>query len=112
MFLTKVVEKIKTCILCSVTFRKNCAISEIIWKNIVEMDRPQMTMWCMHIACRIPRQQHTLRIYSTYCFSTTTVVAQMYITVVFCIHFLSYSIYFHWNFCSQGNKLWFIRSNS
>ena len=42
MFLTKVVEKIKTCILCSIILLKSHAIYEIIWKNTVELDRPQM----------------------------------------------------------------------
>jgi len=58
--MTKVVEKIKTCILCSITFLKNCATCEIVWENIVELDGPQLTMCCVHIACWIPRQQHTL----------------------------------------------------
>jgi hypothetical protein len=41
MFQTEVTEKIKTHILCSITFflKKN-AFYEIIWKNIVEPDRP------------------------------------------------------------------------
>jgi len=34
MFQTKVVEKIKTHILCSVTFFENHAVCEILWKNI------------------------------------------------------------------------------
>jgi len=41
MFQTKIVEKIKTNISCSMTFfPENGAIYEIIWKNIVEPDRP------------------------------------------------------------------------
>ena len=40
---TKVGEKVKTHILCSVTF-ENCAVYEIMWTNVVEADRPQMTM--------------------------------------------------------------------
>jgi len=32
-------------------FFENCAIYEIMWKNIVEPGRPQMTVWLMHIAC-------------------------------------------------------------
>ena len=36
MFQTYVIEKIKTHILCSVTFFENRAIHEIMWKNIVE----------------------------------------------------------------------------
>jgi len=23
----------------------------MMWKNIVELGRPQMTIWCMHIIC-------------------------------------------------------------
>jgi hypothetical protein len=54
MFQTKVVEKIKTHILCSVTF-ENRAVCEIMWKNIVDWGRPQMTIWRMRIACWIPK---------------------------------------------------------
>jgi len=43
MFQTKVVEKIKTHILCSVTFcPENRDVYEIMWRNIVELDRTQM----------------------------------------------------------------------
>ena len=45
IFQTKVVEKIKTHILCSVTFLfENRAVYEIMWKNIVEPYRSQMTI--------------------------------------------------------------------
>jgi hypothetical protein len=48
---TKVVEKINTHILHSVTFvLENFATDEIMWKNIVEAGRPQMTIWCKCIA--------------------------------------------------------------
>jgi len=53
MFQTKVVQKIKTHILCSVTFPGNRAVYEIMWKNIVERGRPQMTVWRVRIACWI-----------------------------------------------------------
>jgi hypothetical protein len=43
MFQIKVVEKVKTRILCSVAFFLNCALYEIMWKNTVEPSRPQMT---------------------------------------------------------------------
>jgi glycine cleavage system regulatory protein len=32
---------------------------EITWKNIVEPNMPQMTIWRMHIACRIPKATNT-----------------------------------------------------
>ena len=50
----KVLEKIKTRILCSVTFfSENYAFYEIMSKNIVQRDWPQMTTWRMRIACWI-----------------------------------------------------------
>jgi len=47
MFRTKVVEKIKTHVLCSIIFfspRKSCRLWEM-WKNIVQPGRPQITIW-------------------------------------------------------------------
>jgi len=55
-------EKIKTHILYSVTFfllSENRAVYEIMWENIVEHDRPQMTIWRMRIACWIPKATKT-----------------------------------------------------
>ena len=46
----KFVEKIETHILYSIFFFENCAVYEIMWKNVVEPDRPQMTIWRMRIA--------------------------------------------------------------
>ena len=40
-------------------FLKNHAIYEVMWKNNVESDRPQMTVWCMHIACWIMKATNT-----------------------------------------------------
>ena len=34
---------------------EKCAVDEIIWKNILELGRPQMTIWHMRIACWIPK---------------------------------------------------------
>ena len=52
MFQAKAVEKTKTHILCSVVVCLLllfffCAIYEIMWKNIVVLERPQMTIWHM-----------------------------------------------------------------
>jgi len=60
-FSDKIVEKIKTPILYSITFTflKNRTICEIIWKNIVEPDRPDMTIGCMRIVCWIPEAANT-----------------------------------------------------
>jgi hypothetical protein len=61
MFERKVVEKIKVH-LCSIFFG-NLSANEIMWKNTAEMDRPQMTLWCMRIACWITKVTDT---YSEY----------------------------------------------
>jgi hypothetical protein len=52
----KLVEKIKTHILCSVTSTPhppNRAVCEIMWKNVMQLGGPQKTIWCVRIACRI-----------------------------------------------------------
>ena len=58
----KVLEEIKTHILCSITFFfyfENRSFYEIMWKNAVERGRPQMTIWRMRIACWIPKVTNT-----------------------------------------------------
>ena len=37
----------------------NRAFYEIMWKNIVERSRPQMTIWRMHISCWVPKATNT-----------------------------------------------------
>jgi hypothetical protein len=72
MFRKKVVERINKHFLVSVIFfLENRALYETMWKNIVELDRPQMTIWCMRIACWIRKATygHTTIICNTYCFS-------------------------------------------
>ena len=61
MFQTRVVEKIETHILCSITFlSENHVVYEILWKNVVERGRPQLKIWCMRrIACWIPKATNT-----------------------------------------------------
>jgi len=48
---------------------------KIMWKNIVEPGRPQMTIWHMRIACWIPVTADTFRKLNNYCFSTATMIA-------------------------------------
>jgi hypothetical protein len=45
--------------LCYTTFLENLAIYEIIWRNAVEPDMPQMATWGMRIACWIPKATNT-----------------------------------------------------
>jgi hypothetical protein len=58
MFQKKVVEKIKNNFAFN-NFKKTPTVCEIIWKNIIERGRPQMTIWCMHIACWITKATNT-----------------------------------------------------
>jgi len=59
MLQAKVVQQIKTHILYSVTFPENRTLYETMWENVVESDRPPMTIWHMHIACWIPKATNT-----------------------------------------------------
>jgi hypothetical protein len=54
MFQTKVVEKLKKNTHNNRLTFFNPAVYETMWKNIVEPDRPLMTVWRMRIACWIP----------------------------------------------------------
>jgi hypothetical protein len=47
----KIIGKIITQSSCSINFFENLAVNEIVWKNIIEWGRPQMTIWRMRIAC-------------------------------------------------------------
>ena len=48
-----------TRVLCWVPcFWKSC-LYEVVWKNIVDPGRTQMTVWRMRIACRIPKSTNT-----------------------------------------------------
>ena len=40
-------------------FFENRAVYDIMWKNTVEPDKPQMTIWRMRIAFRIPKSTNT-----------------------------------------------------
>ena len=59
MFHTKVVEKVKTHILCSITFFENRAVYEIMWKYTVERGRPQMTIRKVRSGCWITKAKNT-----------------------------------------------------
>jgi len=74
----------------NVFFFFNLAIYEVIWKNFVEPGKPQMTVWCMHIACWISKATNT---HSEYVllngFSTATVVACTHLIVTVYAHCLA-----------------------
>ena len=55
----KVVEKFKTHFMFNI-YILNCVVYEIMWKNIVEPDRLQMTIWHMCIAGWVLKATNTL----------------------------------------------------
>jgi len=95
----KIVEKILTYILCSVTFfPKNRAVYEIMSKNTAETERPQVTIWCVRIACWIPKAKQC----NIYWFSIATMVVRTRLTITLYAHCLScqpwcaYSRRYYW----------------
>ena len=55
-------------ILCSIKFfffSENRAVYEIMWKNITELKRPQLTIWRIRIAFWIPKATNTHSQYVT-----------------------------------------------
>jgi hypothetical protein len=69
-------------------FFENRAVHEIMWKNVVELDRPQRPLWRMHTACWIPKATNRLGIRNTYCFSTATMVERTRLEVTLHVHCL------------------------
>jgi hypothetical protein len=59
MFQTKVVEKIKTHVLCSKICFLKIVPFEIMWKNTVEWGRPQMTIRRKRVTCWITKATDT-----------------------------------------------------
>jgi len=61
MFQTKVVEEIKAHILYSVPFfSENRDVHEIMWKGIVDRDRPQMTVACWNTKATNTHSQYVI----------------------------------------------------
>ena len=80
----------------------------ILWKNIVNPNKPQMTIWRVPTACWIPKatnkQTHTQRICNTYFLYTATIVIKMrlHVTLYVNLPVMSYFKIFSvswWNFC-------------
>jgi hypothetical protein len=44
-------------------FSENCAVYEIMWKNMVQPEKPQKRIWRMHTACWITKATDTLSEY-------------------------------------------------
>ena len=60
-FQTKVVEKIKIKFCIQYFFFENRPVYEIMWKSIIDPDRPLMKLWRMRLTCCILKSTNTLR---------------------------------------------------
>jgi len=101
--MVKFVEKVTTHFMYSNFFKKKLCYLRDNVKNIVEVDMPQMAIWCTHIACWKPNAKNTLRICNAHFFSTATMVAQMRLSVRLYVHCLSYYFQlYNWK-CPQCN---------
>jgi hypothetical protein len=59
-FHTNLLENTKTHILCSINFfPQNRAVRKKIWKNIVQPDKPRMTIRRMRFACLITKATYS-----------------------------------------------------
>jgi hypothetical protein len=59
MTIIKFVEKFKTCLLFDNIFRlENLAVCDM-WKNIVQLDMPQITVWAKFITSWMPKATNT-----------------------------------------------------
>ena len=72
-------------------FFQNRPIDEIMWKDIVELERPQMIIWYMRVARRIPKATNTCseNKCNAYCFSIAPTVAQTHLIVTLYVHRVS-----------------------
>jgi len=74
-----------------------------MWKNTVEPGRPQITIWCIHIACWIPEVTNTHSVYVTlfdfllkkWLHKCASILCYMYIACVVC---------FEWKGCTYDTR--------
>ena len=96
MFRTEVVEKMKTFVFNDL-FLENCACYEIMWINILEPDRPQITIGCMRMACWIHKAAHTTHTHththSQYVILITLRASVLRYTYIVCLVWLVISVF-------------------
>ena len=112
MFQEKVVEKIKTHILCSITlfFLQNPCL---LWDNVEKYSKARQARDddMDHAHCMLGTSGYkytTLRLCNTYCFSTTTTVARTRLDATLYVHCLSCFLLvfrFHQNPKSQSSSI-------
>jgi hypothetical protein len=97
----KIVEKIKTHILCSVTFNENRTVCEIMWKNVVQPFRPQITVLRMRIACWVPKATNTLSEYVILIVFSPQQCLHEHFPLLLCTYIASFVMYYLKVRCSK-----------
>jgi hypothetical protein len=89
MFQTEIVEKINDTFYVQYLSFKNSVVYEVMWNNIVERDKSQMTIWHIHIASWIPKATDTHSEYLILIgFSIVTMVTKTRLVVTLHVYFL------------------------
>ena len=93
MFQIKVVDKIKTHILCSVTsfFSENRAVCEVMWKQILNLGRTRTAhaLWVLDNQGYARTHTHTQTASNNYCFPNATMFARTPFGATLHVHCLS-----------------------
>jgi len=90
MLQTKIVEKIKTHVLCSIIFFfKSCRLWDRVEKYCKAGQTTDDSMAHAHYTLDTEGHKHTLGICNTYCFSTAAMVARTRLHVTLYVHCLS-----------------------
>ena len=69
-------ENKKSHLVFSIFFFENFTVYEVMWKDIVVTERPQMAIRCMSFACLLTKATNTLRICNNYCLSKVRMVTR------------------------------------
>ena len=78
----------------NIFFRKSCPLFDNVKKKIVELTRPQTTIWRMRVPCGIPKAKNITQNLQYLSFSTAKVVERTCLIVRIYIHCLSWYIFY------------------
>jgi hypothetical protein len=67
---------------------QNCAVYEIMWKNIVQPEATDDNMAQKQCVLDTDGYKHTVRVCNTFCLSTATTVVRRRLNVALCVHHL------------------------
>jgi len=80
MIQTEFVDKIETYFTINNFFSENHGVYDVMWKRMVDQDRPQTTI--QYGTCALlAAYRHTVRVYNNSCFCTATVVTRARLNV-------------------------------